>query len=177
MAGRFTIQKYPTGLPGLLSMKASGDTPPDLASQISAGIDITEFYLALEFRVAQGSTNGVGTSGFFPVTAPASGLVVPEGEMWCVRRSNALITSGLPAGTSYTFRSALLRRGFAAVTQIQLSEAQGKGTVGELPGVSQVYTPWVLAFPGDAFGVWVESLALGVATPFAVNVEYSRIPI
>lgn len=175
MAGRFTIQKYPTGLPGLLSMKASGDTPPDLAAQISAGIDITEFYLALEFRVAGGNTNGANAPGFFGATPTQ--LVVPEGEMWCVRRSNALITSGLPAGTSYTFRSALLRRGFASVTQIQLSENQGKGTVGEVPGIAQVYTPWVLAFPGDQFGVWVESLALGTATPFAINVEYSRIPI
>lgn len=174
MAGRFTIQKYPTGLPGLLSMKASGDTPPDLAPMISAGIDITEFYLALEFRVTGGNTAGVATSGFAGVVG---GLTVPDGEMWCMRRQNAVITSGLPAATTYQFRTALLRRGFGTVTNVQVGENVASGTVGSQPAAAQVYQPWVLAFPGDTFGVWVESLALGTAQPFAINVEYSRIPI
>jgi len=171
---RFTIQKFPTGLPGLFSMKASGDTPPDLSPWISAGFDITEFYLALEFRVSGGNTAGVAATGFAGV---AGTLTVPDGEMWCVRRHNAVITSGLPAGTTYQFRTAILRRGFGTVTNVQVSETAANGTVGSQPAIAQVYTPWVLAFPGDTFGVWVESLALGVAQPFAINVEYSRIPI
>lgn len=175
MADRFTIQKYPTGLPGLLSMKASGDAPPDLSAYVSASVDITEFYLALEFRVAGGNTAGVAAPGFAGVTGTP--LTVPDGEMWCMRRQCAVITSGLPAATTYQFRTALLRRGFGSVTQVQVSENVAQGTVGSQPAAAQLYAPWVLAFPGDTFGVWVESLALGTAQPFAINVEYSRIPI
>jgi hypothetical protein len=170
----YTIQKYPTGLPGLLAMKASGNVPPELLSQVQASVDITEFYLALEFRVASGNTAGVATTGFAGVSGT---LTVPDGEMWCMRRQNAVVTSGLPAGTTYQFRTALLRRGFGTVTNVQVGERASSGTVGAQPAASQIYTPWVLAFPGDTFGVWVESLALGVAQPFAISVEYSRITI
>lgn len=81
MAGFLTIQRFPKGLPDFFGMKASGDTPPSLASQIIPSVDVGPFYRVDRLRQAIFSTFGNITN---PIGLFSPSQAVPPGEVWDV---------------------------------------------------------------------------------------------
>lgn len=172
MADRYTIQRYPIGLPGLLTMKASGDVPPSLSAEVSASIDLTEFYLAPEVLVANGNTGNLNAIGFF-----ASPIAVPFGEMWCVRNISAAAGAAIGAGTTLKWHVAWQRRSATLTAQTGHGQTLVTGTAGEAPGVGQLFEPFRLFYQGDLFGAWCDGGTFAIPQPLSISVEYQRILI
>lgn len=81
MAGAQDIQRYPRGLIDLLGMRATGDTPHQLAQEQTGIVDCTDYYTNDRMQTRNGATsiaiNATGTFAFVNV-APSAG------EMWLV---------------------------------------------------------------------------------------------
>lgn len=76
MAGE--INRVPVGLLSLLDMKARGQSPRILSSQVDASLEMLDFYLQNGRQVFSGSA----TSG----AAPANAVIgtVPQNELWYI---------------------------------------------------------------------------------------------
>jgi hypothetical protein len=171
MAGRFTIQRFPTGLPSLLVMNASGDVPPNLSQEVSASLELIEFYLGPDVFIAEALTAAISAAGF-----NSSVVAVPAGEIWAVRSVSVAFGTGLGAATTATIRPAWQRRGFTLTNQTMLGDISATGTTAGIPGASHHFDAFRLFYPGDTFGCWCEAFA-GVAQAVSVRVEHNRIRI
>jgi len=169
MADRFTIQRFPTGLPSFLVMNASGDVPPTLAAEVSGSIELTEWYLGPDVFIAEALTAVMGAAGYY-----SSIVTVPTGVLWAVRSVSVAFGAGLGAATNYTIRPAWQRRSYALTNQSIIGQDSASGTTGTIPAASHHFDAFRLFYPGDTFGVWVEAFA-GVAQQASVRVEFNRI--
>jgi hypothetical protein len=97
------INRVPSGLLGLLDLKAQGENPAQLAAHVQATIDLRDFYaLATRGTISQASTlTALGnTAGIF------LNLTVPQGELWLVTGMTAHL-SAPPLGAAATFAAAV----------------------------------------------------------------------
>jgi len=100
MAGPLDIQRFPTGLLDLLGLKATGQTPSILASQVQATLaDCVDYYL-LNRRVQLSGATPIGLIA--NSNQPVNGLLVPATELWFVYNVSVRLT--LPTGAGITAR-------------------------------------------------------------------------
>jgi len=166
VAGRFTIQRVPRGLLDVLALKATGDTPHELADSVSGGFDLSPFYL--QDRI-------VSITGFIAGVATGYNLVrtVPAGEMWWMTNVGGLLTSGAAGAgkLSWCFRRQAASGdwkpfGLPEVVYVanDVRLTGGQINMGTMP---------LILSPGDDFGCYVGNFA-GTATLFT-NADYIRL--
>jgi hypothetical protein len=95
MAGPQDIQRYPKGLIDLLGMRATGDTPHQLAQQTSPDIDMLDFYLADRGEVLEATTPAVVALG----NQSFVGARVPSGQMWLIYELSFIVPPIAAAST------------------------------------------------------------------------------
>jgi len=82
MAGPLTIQRFPKGLIEILGMRATGDTPAQLAQDVSGDLDLLDFYLLDRCRDLSITTGVAIASAGFTTMGTASGP--GAGFIWLV---------------------------------------------------------------------------------------------
>jgi len=166
VAWRFDIQRVPRGLLDILGLKATGDTPHQLAQEISGGLDITPLYLQDQLRSITGFIAGVA-GGYNLVST------VPNGEMWWMTNVGGLLTAGA-AGTGklvWCYRRKLASGDWKSIGLGVHSYAVNDAIVtgGQVNSGPQ---PLIL-MPGDDFGAYVGNF-VGTASLFT-NADYIRL--
>lgn len=156
MAGPQDIQRFPKGLIDLLGMRATGDTPNQLAAQIAGELALKDEYLfdrLIGYRAAVGA-GLINATGSFSLTLGT----VPPGQLWYVYGWSIEVTAPAPA-TGLT---------------ITLGFARGAANVRNYVGPAQR----LIATEGAAWGVWFETpLILGPGdTPVAYVSSVTGVP-
>lgn len=169
MAGPFDIQRYPKGVIDLLGMRATGDTPNQLASSTAPVIEMTDYYLT--DRVV-----GLALSPAAPLAAigfaPAVGSAVPAGEQWMVY-SAAMILPAIAAATAIK-TAFVIRRAFAAY-QVMVETPQipaGEGFIGGLT----FERPMVMR-SGDDFGCFTVNITGAPASTPTLYLAFARLQV
>jgi len=86
MAGPLTIQRFPKGLIEILGMRATGDTPAQLAQDVSGDLDLMDHYLLDRCRDLAITTGvaipaaGVTTMG--TASGPGAGFIWLVYDIW-----------------------------------------------------------------------------------------------
>jgi len=78
MAGPLTIQRFPKGLIEILGMRATGDTPAQLAQDVSGDLDLLDFYLldrCQDRLITSISIPAVGEINMGTTAGPAPGFI------------------------------------------------------------------------------------------------------
>lgn len=104
------INRVPQGFLGVLDAKTQGQSPADVSPVLSAGIDLTQFYLGdRPLNTAVATTAGVNANG----VVAGSAITVPDGELWFVyaAQTQAISTAGT-AGHSFSWRLTTLDNNF-----------------------------------------------------------------
>lgn len=161
------IQRFPKGLIDLLGMRATGDTPHQLAQQTIPTLEVTDYYLS--DRVVGLSVQPAGplaATGFVSAVNSA----VPAGEQWLVY-SAAMILPAIAAATA--IKTALvIRRAFAAY---QVLAATGQVPAGEgfIGGIT-FERPMIMR-SGDDLGFFTTNLTGVPASTPTAYLAYGRI--
>lgn len=153
------INRVPPGLLSLLGIQSTGRNPVLLADDLQAVLDLTQSYFIGQSQVYGDVTAALGTTGFFSgaVGSPSAG------ELWVF--SQVVIACGvLPAATTYRVRPAVAQVGTGEI--LHVSSMTASGTAGERP-VAATTEP-IYVRPNELLGVFVESVTLGTASPFAI---------
>ena len=156
MAGPQDIQRYPKGLIDLLGMRATGDTPHQLASSTSASIDLLDYYLADRCEVFETPTAialpGLGGISFL-------NAVVPAGQTWLIYDLSVLVPPIAAAASLRTtpviYRTATtatLGNAIAPTMTLATTEGNMSGSHFEIP---------LMALAGQSFGLYT-SIYTGV---------------
>lgn len=152
MAGPMDIQRYPTGLIDLLGMRATGETPHQLANGIAGNLDLTDFYLydRVQTQVGQ-SPVAIGAVGFLANSTGAT--TIPQGEMW-VLFDATLRVPAIAAATALTLSLVVQRAttGWLMLTDELVLPA----STGGLKGYR--HSSPVLLRSGDVFGTYATNV-------------------
>jgi hypothetical protein len=174
MAGPQDIQRYPTGLIDLLGMRATGQTPSQLAGEISGSIEVGELYL-FNRRVTQvgQSPVAIGAVGFLANTTGAT--VVPQGEMWVLFDCTMRVPV-IAAATALNLSLVVQRPADGTSAWFMLTEElRLTASTGGLAGYR--HSKPMLLQPGDTFGTYA-TLVTGVPGSQAfTTVVYSPIKL
>lgn len=172
MAGPQDIQRYPRGLIDLLGMRATGETPHQLAMSTSPQLELLDFYLA-------DRCVGVTFTGSAAVTALGNltftGSTVPQGEMWLLYEATVFL-SPCAAATRCTIVP------FIARSQAGLAQAEVicdpivTAIAGSGMGGRHYERPTIL-MPGHQFGVQVVDIVGAPATTPILNLYFARIGV
>jgi hypothetical protein len=161
VAGRMTIQRYPTGLLDFLGMQSTGDTPHELAQELRASVDLGDLYLSDRLRtVSAGGSGPITTTSYL-----AGGLqtIVPAGETWLVY--SAYVTSTpVTAGATIKGNLAIFRQ---TAGQVQILPASFSVLAAELILCSQIWERPMVMRPGDQLSLYIG------ATTGAPNVNWT----
>jgi hypothetical protein len=119
MAGPQDIQRFPKGLIDLLGMRATGETPAQLAQQVISNIEVLDLYLLDRLSTFQISTAAITATGnvLFPNTT------VPNGEIWWVYELSYQLPS-LAAATSLQTNLCVYRSQASTNLPLALGPAQ-----------------------------------------------------
>lgn len=126
MAGPLTIQRYPTALLPLLGMQTSGDTPTLLHSEVSADIDVLDFYTRDRWTGWLSNANLTNVAGVVNVSAPTP---IPQGQQWLVYGVSGQVTQAAATTGRYQLMLSLSQSGNAVyipvgpVTSLAASES------------------------------------------------------
>jgi len=171
MAGRQTIQRFPSGLLDTLGMKGTGDTPHELAGQLAAYFNASEMYL--ENRRAY--VNPVGPGPTDQAYSYNAGGTVPQGQLWIVKCVDWSFVAG--AATDMQVR--------AAYSWPQSTPPFVYGDLLTIPaGVAKTYhncrtfqTGELILQPGMALGYYTERLVAGGGVVTGLFVDFYRLLI
>ena len=155
MAGPQDIQRFPKGLIDLLGMRATGDTPHQLAQQLLPVLDQLDYYLfdRLEVLIAPTSiaVPGIGNVTFV-------GTTVPQNQLWMLYDYSVILPTTAAASaikaTPGVFRGGNGATGFVAlVDQLSAGALEGdcKGRHFERPvivGPGQIFSLQCTTFTG-----------------------------
>lgn len=167
MAGPLTIQRFPKGLLGLLDMKGSGQTPPDLSSIVQPQIDVSALYMADARRSLGGGAGPNVLLGF----AFNNGSKVPEGEMWVVNNITVTVTTG--GAVTGEYAAGYQDNGSNSFVVSPYMTVPISQTV---VGIGVQFAPWSLVLmPGYKVGIWGKNLT-GLTTS-QIWVDYYRVPL
>jgi len=172
MAGPQSIQRYPRGLIDLLGMRATGDTPQELAQSVIGNLELLEFYLADRLipnaSVGAAPMNAVGDFAI-------AGLTVPSREIWLVYE--VTLTSGTTAAaTAVTATAGLMRNVGSGNVYSALTMPSTAGAAAQLNVGSKFDRP-VMALPGNVFNVRCSAVTgVPAATP-TVAILYASIGV
>lgn len=178
MAGPLTIQRFPTGLLGLLGTQASGDTPTLLNEQVAAIIDLLPFYSVnarVSFVGSEANLSGPGNSYFGGV---GKAQAVQPGEMWLVHQFCVKTTTAVGAGMTGVFSPGITRGGTGPSAVITFGVSKSV-VAGDLFNVGVYFDTPLVALPGDVFGVTIDQMtgAGPITTAYQLAGLYTRIPI
>lgn len=153
-----TVQRFPRGLLELLSMRASGGTPAQIADTLVPVLDLFEMYAADLFRSQRTTTGVIAAVGFSGATAG----IVPPGELWLLR-ALSLLTSNMAAGENYTLAPAVSRNNFGTL-EIYAQARHTASGVNQRIGTGVDFEKPVFLYAGDSYGVYVSEVASGAHT-------------
>lgn len=178
MAGPLTIQRFPTGLLGLLGTQASGDTPTLLNAQVAAIIDLLPFYSVnarKSFVASEANLTGPGNAYFGGV---GKAQAVQPGEMWLVHQVAVRTTTAVGAGMGGTFSPGISRGGTGSTATLTFGISKTVAAA-DLFNVGVYFDTPLVALPGDVFGVSVDTLvgAGPITTAYTIEGLYTRIQI
>jgi len=172
VAGPQDIQRYPRGLIDLLGMRATGDTPHQLAQTTVPQIDLLDMYLADRcFGVTFNASGVVAALGNLTFT----GAAVPQGEMWLLYEAS-VFTGVCAAATSCTVVP------FVARSQSGLAQAEAlcpplvAGTAGSALGGVHYERPSVL-MPGHQFGLQITAIVGAPGVTPILNLYFARLAV
>ena len=169
MAGPLDIQRLPKGLIDLLGMRATGDTPHQLAQSTIAQLEVTDYYLS--DRVVGLSVQpaaALAATGF----SLGVGSAVPAGEQWMVY-SAAIIVPTIAAATALK-TSLVIRRAFAAY-QVLVATPQIPASEGFIGGVT-FERPMVMR-SGDDLGCFTVNLTGVPASTPTLYLAFARLTV
>lgn len=149
MAGRYDIQRFPTGLLELLGMKGTGDTPHELASNISGSLDLMGAYLA-QRRVSIAGQSAIAMTGNGSYSA--IGMLVPATELWFVYNVSVRLTPNTAAASSIRFWGGFQRQAAAGVYH-PLTDVVNVGATDNGVGYTHFEQPAIF-LPGDQFYIF-----------------------
>lgn len=166
-----SIQRVPIGLLDHLGIKSTGDNPSILTDSVIPVVDLTPMYLINRWEYINTTTAVAGAVGVVTAAAPAD-LQVPNGQLWVVQ-DFSVRSAAMPAGTTYR----LTLCGFNAQTGIPFAFAPiaQTTTVGEAVAIN--WAGPIIIRPGEALGLFVQALTLGVAQAFFVSGRVAKLTI
>jgi len=173
MAGPQDIQRYPRGLIDLLGMRATGDTPHQLAAQTMPQIDLLDFYLNDRLEVlSQTIAAAPAALGNFQFQNSA----VPQGQMWAVYDIAVNCGGVVAAATSITF-SPVVFRNQSIVGNAVIAGPTATATAGQNILSGSHYERPVLVLPGQSFGVQVQAITGAPGVPFQITAWFARLGV
>jgi len=89
------INRLPSGLLGMVDVKAMGKNPSRLGDVVIPELDITPFYQASDRQKFISTPVAIGAAGFFPTN-----LVVPQNKAWVIEAVWVIIDTPIPGGTT-----------------------------------------------------------------------------
>lgn len=154
------INRNPEGLLGFFGIKNGGHNPEEFAPQLSASVELFDWYLETNRRYVRTGVNltALGFQAFY---------TVPIGEWWYV--SNASLLSGT-LGAGQTLEAIVAMQDASATRQLGLSEMPGSRTVG---AVFATAAGGFWLSPGDQLGVYTVQLAAGPIVSPILTVAYT----
>jgi hypothetical protein len=158
------INQQPLGLLSLLSIKATGDTPKTLGSELIPTLDLTNAYVASQLVRFNSVTPAVNAPGVF------GGIVVPPGEVWIVPQFAIVKNAVNGAGTSYRIRCGVID----AQTGVAYAVSATSDTSGVGDAVYLGFGQPLIVPAGMQFALLCEQFA-GIAAQFAVCVWYTHL--
>lgn len=166
-----SIQRVPIGLLDHLGIKSTGDNPSILTDSVIPTVDLTPMYLINRWEYINVTTAVAGAIGVVTAATPTD-LQVPNGQLWIVQ-DFSVRSAAIPAATSYR----LTLVAFNAQTGIPFAFAPLAQTsgVGEAVGIN--WPGPIVLRPGEACGVFVQALTLGVAQAFFVSGRVAKLTI
>lgn len=164
------IQRVPRGLLGLLDMKTSGQTPPQLGDLVQPQIDLLQMYL-LQFPLQN------ETDSTLNITTPVtySAIQVPDNVMWFVYGASAEQLSTTVGPTELAVTLELLRQG-TNHSRIGIADRFSSTSIlDQAVSVLNTTTP-ILLSAGDGFRGSIMTTP-GADTTGVVRVAYREVPI
>lgn len=155
MAGPLDIQRVPRGLVELLGMRASGDSPPQLAQQIIGSLELTDMFLADRMRLTSFSS-GVALALGTSITSTGPG----PGFMWLVYQISYVFPTAVAAAASIRTHLGIARQ--SIVTNIVNLPDMGSGLVpaGDTASCGVNFERPLVMVPGDNLG-WRTTVVTG----------------
>lgn len=172
MAGPQDIQRYPRGLIDLLGMRATGDTPHQLGSQVAGTLELLELYLN-DRMVPNAAAAAAPPAAIGNVQIP--GLVVPDRELWLVFEATFYVAQ-IAVATALKFTGGVLRnRGsgnvFSALVPPISVPALEQGYVGVK------FDRPVLMLPGNVMSAQVTAITGLPGQPISCALWYASLGI
>jgi hypothetical protein len=170
MAGPQDIQRYPKGLIDLLGMRATGDTPHQLAQQTIGNLGLLDFYLSDRCEVLDTPTPialpGLGTISFQNSTVPA-------GQAWLIYEASVIVPP-IAALAGLRTTPLIFRTNTAAAFGVQIAPTMTCATTeGNMSG-SHFEHP-LLAQAGQSFGLYTSIFTGAPATTPRLTLYFARI--
>jgi hypothetical protein len=173
MAGPQDIQRYPRGLIDLLGMRATGDTPHQLAAQTMPNIDLLDFYLNDRCEVFSAAI----------AVAPAAlgnfqfaGSAVPQGQMWALYDVTVNCGGVVAAAASITFSPVIFRNQAVVGNGVVVGPVTTATTGQNLASGSHFERP-NLIIAGQSFGVQVHAITGVPGVLFQITAWFARLGV
>jgi len=163
------IQRYPTGLIDLLGMRATGETPHNLAQDISASVDALDFYL-WDRRVTLVGQSPVAISAVGWLANTTGATTIPQGEMWMLYDCSLRLPP-IAAATAISISLVVQRQGPAAAWFPLTEEMVLPASTGGLRGFKRDQP--LLLQPGDQFGTYCSSITGVPGSQAFTNVSFA----
>jgi hypothetical protein len=152
-------------------MKATGDTPAELAKDISGSLELLEFYVNDRTVFASAASNNVIGTGPLII----SGLTVPNGEIWLLF-DLSLSSANTPAATGFTLTGGVQRavNNYFAYTERQVV---GGGAVSDQVNVGRHFDRPIVMQPGETIGLRISQIVGAPGIPVTASVYYAPLKI
>jgi hypothetical protein len=153
-------------------MRATGDTPQQLAGQVLGTLELLEFYLNDRTLTVTGNSGNIVSA----TTSVAAALIVPNNRLWLVW--GVTLSSGLTgAGTGMVITGGIVRNVGGTSIYQALTDRQSVGPV-ETANVGAVFARPVLAQPSDQFAVRCSAILTAAPNiPVTIAIHYAELLI
>lgn len=172
MAGPQDIQRYPRGLIDLLGMRATGDTPHQLAQTTVAQLELLDFYLTDRCEGVTFNASGVVAAlGNLTFT----GAQVPQGQMWMLYEAS-VFTGVCAAATSATVVPFIARSQSGLAIAEAICPPLVAGIAGSALGGAHYIRPTLL-MPGHQFGLQITAITGAPGITPILNLYFARLQV
>jgi hypothetical protein len=153
MAGPQDIQRYPRGLIDLLGMRATGETPHELARQTAPVLDLWDLYLADRcelYSVPTAAATTVVGGQAFPLAQ------VPDREVWFLYEASLRVPATAAATLLQQNLCIFRQNGLVTLPLALTGTMRVPALEGGLVGVH--FNKPLMMLPGNALGVWTSAI-------------------
>ena len=147
-----TINRVPQSLLPLLDAKTLGQTPSEIETRVSLGIDLREMYAADKQLISAFTSASLTSANLGTLSCIVE---VPAGELWYVYGVSGQLVCGATTGSDYDMRVAFQAKGVVSAhflngrgTESNFSISTGEQIIDAVTFA----TPWLVG-SGSAFGV------------------------